>query len=95
MDNETVEFLIKTANTVAIREQEYKDAKLELDLLKAQYQLLNDWETVLGKKKPTVSEKEAYIKVETEQLQRKVDELKIKRDYCRNVLEIHKMAQKY
>ena len=94
MDNEIVEFLIKTANTVAVREKEYKDAKLEFDLLKSKYQLLNDWEKLLDKKKPTVSEKEAYVKVETEELQRKVNELKIKRDYCRRVFEIHILANK-
>lgn len=94
LENDTVEFLIKTANTVAKREQEYKEAKLELDLLKARYQLHNDWEKLLGKKKPTVSEKEAYVKVETEELQRQVNELKVKRDYCRRVFEIHMLANK-
>ena len=95
MDNEMVEFLIRTADTVAIRENEYKEKKLELDLLKAKYVLLNDWESILGKKKPTVAEKESYIKIETEELQREVNELKVKRDYCRKILEIHMMAQQY
>ena len=93
-ENDVVEHLIRTADTVAIREMEYKEAKLELDLLKARYQLHNEWEKLLGKKKPTVSEKEAYIKVETEELQRRVNELKIKRDYCRKVFEIHMLANR-
>lgn len=94
LENEIVEHLIRTADKVAIREKEYKEAKLELDLLKAKYQLHNDWEKLLGKKKPTVSEKEAYIKVETEELQRQVNELKVKRDYCRKVFEIHMLANR-
>lgn len=93
MDNRIVEFLIRTADKVAIREKEYKDAKQELDLLKAKYTLLNDWENILGKKKPTVSEKESYIKIETEEQERKVNELKVRRDYCRKVYEIHILAQ--
>ena len=95
MENEIVEHLIKTADTVAIREKEYKDAKQDLELLKARYILLNDWENLIGKKKPTVQEKDSYIKMETEELERKVNELKIKRDYCRKILEINMMAQKY
>ena len=76
MDNEIVEHLIRTADKVAIREAEYKEEKLKLDLLKAEYNLNNDWEQLLGKKKPTVAEKEAFIKKGTEEQQRKVNELK-------------------
>ena len=95
MDNEIVEFLIKTANTVAIRENKYKEKKVELDLAKADMNLNTDWEKALQKDKPTVNEKESYIKLQTADLQREVNELKIKRDYCRRVFEIHMLAQKY
>ena len=90
-----VEFLIKTANTVAIREQEYKDKKLELDLAKADMSLNTNWEEALQKAKPTVAEKESYVKLQTGDLKREVDELKVKRDYCRRVFEIHMLAQQY
>ncbi len=93
LENEIVEFLIKTANTVAIREQEYKDKKLELDLAKANMNVSTNWEEALQKAKPTVSEKDSYIKIQTAELQREVNELKIKRDYCRRVYEIHILAQ--
>lgn len=95
MDNEIVEFLIKTANTVAIRENKYKEKKVELDLAKADMNLNTDWEKALQKAKPTVAEKESYVKLQTADLQREVNELKIKRDYCRRVFEIHMLAQKY
>lgn len=94
MDNEIVEFLIKTANTVAIREDKYKEKKLELDLVKANMNLNTNWEEVLHKAKPTVSEKESFIKLQTADLQREVNELKVKRDYCRKVFEIHMLANK-
>lgn len=94
LDNDIVEHLIKTADTVAIREMEYKNAKQELEILKAKYILLNDWENLIGKKKPTVQEKDSYIKVQLEEKEREVNELRIKRDYCRRIFEIHMLAQK-
>ena len=94
LEKEIVEHLIRTADKVAIREAEYKEEKLKLDLLKAEYNLNNDWEMLLGKKKPTVAEKEAFIKKGTEEQQRKVNELKVKRDYCRRVFEIHMLANR-
>ena len=94
LDNDIVEHLIKTADTVAIREVEYKNAKQELEILKAKYILLNDWENLIGKKKPTVQEKDSYIKVQLEEKEREVNELRIKRDYCRRIFEIHMLAQK-
>lgn len=87
--NELMEHLIKTADKVAIREKEYQEEKQNLELLKAQYVLKNDWENILGKKKPTVAEKESYIKIETEEQERKVNELKVLRDYCRRIFEIN------
>ena len=42
LENEIVEHLIRTADKVAIREAEYKEEKLKLDLLKAEYNLNND-----------------------------------------------------
>lgn len=94
LDNDIVEHLIKTADTVAIREVEYKNAKQELEILKAKYILLNDWENLIGKKKPTVQEKDSYIKVQLEEKEREVNELRIKRDYCRRIFEINMLAQK-
>lgn len=94
LDNKIVEHLIRTADKVAIREAEYKEAKLHLDILKAEYNLKNDWELLLDKKKPTVDEKKAYVKVALEEKQREVNTLKIRRDYCRRVFEIHMLANR-
>lgn len=95
MEQDIVEHLIRTADTVAIREMEYRNAKLELEVLKAQYIMQNDWEKIIGKNRPTVQEKEAYIKIQLEERERRVNELKVKRDYCRRIFEINMNAQLY
>ena len=88
LDQEITEFLIKTANNVAMAESRYSKAKYELELQKAGHILENDWEKLLGKKKPTVLEKEAFILRDTEEEQREVMDLKVQRDYCRRIFEI-------
>lgn len=89
---ENMEKLMKIAEELKEIENEYSEAKQELGLLKAQHQLLNDWEQVLGKPKPTVSEKEAYIKTATEEQERKVNNLKVQRNFTRRVYEINILA---
>ena len=95
MEQEVTEHLIKCAEKVARAEARYVSAKTDLEILKAQYVLENDWEKLLGKKKPTVAEKDAYIVRETEAISRKVSDLKIQRDYCRRIFEIQKMKVEY
>lgn len=92
MEQEYVEHLIKTANKIAITEKEYLAEKRNLEILKAQYILENDWEKLLGKAKPTQKEKDAYVEIETEALKRKVDDLKLQVEYCKRMYEINKLA---
>lgn len=92
MEEENMEKMLKIAEELEQIETEYADAKHELGLLKAQYQLFNDWEKVLGKDKPTVSEKEAYIKTATEEQERRVNHLKAHRNFTRRVYEINILA---
>ena len=84
------EKLLKLAEEVKVVEEELANKKLDLELLKAKYNLLNDWENIFGKKKVTVAEKEAFIKDATETLEREVNELRIRKDYLKRVYEIHK-----
>lgn len=95
MENRIVEHLIRCAEKVAIKEKEYRTAKQDYELLKAQYILCNNWEKILGKKKPTVAEKEAYIELETEVQRRRVNELRLEVEYCKRIYEINIMSQKY
>lgn len=94
LEQEYVEHLIKTANNVAMKEKEYRNAKVELEVLKAKYILENDWEKLLGKSKVTQKEKDAFVEVETEALKRKVDDLKIQVDYCKRMYEINLLSYK-
>lgn len=89
---ENMEKLLKIAEELEQIETEYEETKHELNLLKAQYTLFNEWEKVLNKARPTVQEKEAYIKTETEVLERKVTQLKVKRNHARRVYEINMLS---
>lgn len=46
-------------------EQEYVDMKLEYEMKKADLLLNTDFGTAIGKAKPTVAEKDAYVKLQT------------------------------
>ena len=94
MEQEYVEHLIKTANNIAVKEKEYLTEKRNLEILKAKYILVNDWEKLLGKSKVTQKEKDAYVEVETEELRRKVDDLKLQVEYCKRMYEINLLAYK-
>ena len=95
MNQEQTEHLLKLAANVGKSEQRYAKAKYELELLKADHILKNDWESLIGKKKPTVAEKEAFILQHTEEKNREVIDLKVQRDYCRRVFDINMMTDEY
>ena len=95
MNQEQTELLIKLAANVGKSEQMYAKAKLDFELQKAKQNLDNDWEQLLGIKKPTVAQKEAYILQATEDKKREVIDLKVKRDYCRRIFEINMKADEY
>ena len=95
MDQQTTEHLIKMSEKVARTEKKYVSAKLDLEIMKAQYILMNDWENLLGKAKPTQKEKDAFVLIETEEKQREVNDLKLQVDYCKRCHEIQLMKQKY
>lgn len=90
VEKSMAEKLLKLNVELSQAEKEYVDKKLDLELLKAQYALKNDWEKVFDKKKVTVSEKEAYIKDATEIQEREINELRCRKDYLKRVYEIHK-----
>ena len=89
LDQETTEFLIKTANGVAKAEEKYAIAKSELKIEEAKLFCFADWENLLGKSKPTQKEKEYAVALMTEEKRAEVIDLKVKRDYCRRIFEIN------
>lgn len=56
--------LLELNDVITDLEDNYISAKLDYELTKANYQIGIDWSNVLGKAKPTVAEKEAWIKLE-------------------------------
>ena len=95
MNQEQTEHLLKLATNVGKSEERYAKAKYELELLKAKHILKNDWEALIGKKKPTVAEKDAFILQATEEKNREVIRLKVQRDYCRRVFDINMNSNEY
>ena len=95
MEQEMAEHLIKCSEKVARTEAKYLSAKEDLEILKANYVLENDWEKLLGKSKPTQKEKDSYVLRETEAKKREVDDLKIQVDYCRRIFDIQMAKVKY
>lgn len=94
MSQEITEHLIKCSEKVARVEEEYLNAKQELDIKKAKF-ILSDWEKLLGKAKSTQKEKDAFIELSTTDEKKKVNDLKVKLDYCKRIHEIEIMQQKY
>lgn len=77
-------------NELAEIENEYEQLKLDLVEEKANITLDTDWEKALNKAKPTVGEKEAYIKRQTLPLERRIKILKVKRNTMRRIYDIRK-----
>lgn len=92
MTKPTFEDVKKLIEDVREADEKYFEEKQKFDVLKAQYILENDWEKVLKKSRPTVGEKEAYIKISTQEFEKKVKGLKRELEYLENLLEISKNA---
>lgn len=59
------EELLELNEEIEILENDYVDMKLEYELRKAELLLNTDFATVIGKAKPTVAEKDAWVKLQT------------------------------
>ena len=77
--------IIKNLNKV---ETQYCEAKRGLEVLKAELILNTDWNEALGKPKPTVQEKEAFITLQTQKEQCKIDSLKLRKDYLYRMYKV-------
>lgn len=70
--------------TYSVKKIEYKKAEANL-------MLNTDFEEVLGKKKPTVGEKEAYIFLELEELKKELDDCYYELEAVKRGYEIKKL----
>lgn len=59
------EELLELNEEIEMLENDYVDMKLEYELRKAELLLNTDFATVIGKAKPTVAEKDAWVKLQT------------------------------
>lgn len=59
------EELLQLNDDIEVLEDEYVDMKLEFEIKKAKLLLETDFATAIGKAKPTVAEKDAYVKLQT------------------------------
>lgn len=71
MSQEITEHLIKCSEKVARVEEDYLNAKHELDIKKAKF-ILSDWEKLLGKAKSTQKEKDAFVELHSVDEKRKL-----------------------
>lgn len=90
-----VDVILVILDEVCQKQAEYDTAKSNLKILEAKYILCNDWESLLGKAKPTQKEKDSYVAVATEEKANEVATLKRELDYLKKLLEIRMMAVKY
>lgn len=94
MEFEVQEQLVKAAQKVKDCDEEYLIAKSNLEMLKASYVLINDWEKVLNKSKPTQKEKDAFMQVELEEKVNNVNKLKLEAEYQKRVFDINMLIFK-
>lgn len=95
MDSKKMELLMDLDEQIMTKEEEYDNEKIGLDTLEADYILLNDWESLLGKAKPTQKEKDSYITKETEARKRNVKKLERELKHLKRLYEIHMRDVKY
>lgn len=57
--------LLELNDKIEILEKEYIDMKIEYETKKANLLLNTDFASAIGKAKPTVAEKDAYVKLQT------------------------------
>ncbi len=83
-----IEKATQLAQKVQEKDGKYLSLKMEFEKVKAEYCLITNWEEILNKSRPTVAEKEAYIKLHTMELEKQVNEAKLEKDYARRLYEI-------
>ena len=95
MDSQKLENLLKIESQITELEQEYDNQKISLETLEADYILKNDWESVLGKTKPTQKEKDNYVVQQTEILKRNLKKLERELKHSKRIFDIYMTDAKH
>ena len=89
-----IEDLYKINQEIISTSLDYSIRKMDLKKKEAELQLNTNFEEVLGKSRPTVADKEAYITLQTEDLKHKVDEAENNLDGLKRLYIIKKLEAK-
>ena len=89
-----IEDLYKINQEIVSTSLDYSIRKMDLKKKEAELQLNTNFEEVLGKSRPTVADKEAYITLQTEDLKHKVDEAENNLDGLKRLYIIKKLEAK-
>ena len=89
-----VEELKSISETIFDLSITYSVKKIEYKKEEAKLLLETDFETVLGKKRPTVAEKEAYVFLQLEELKKEYDDCYYELEEAKRDYEIKKMELK-
>lgn len=89
-----IEDLYKINQEIVSTALEYSVRKMQLKKKEAELLLNTNFEEVLGKSRPTVGDKEAYITIQTEELKHKVDEAEMNLDGLKRLFSIKKLEAK-
>ena len=95
MDSQKLENLLKIESQITELEQEYDNQKISLETLESDYILKNDWESVLGKAKPTQKEKDNYVVQQTEMLKRNLKKLERELKHSKRIFDIYMTDAKH
>ena len=82
-----MEKTMQLINELENTENRYEQMKLDLAEMKATLTLDTDWEKAIGKEKPTVPEKEAYVRKQTLPLEREIKKARVLRNKQRRIFE--------
>ena len=89
-----IEDLYKINQDIVSTSLDYSIKKMDLKKKEADLLLKTNFEEVLGKSRPTVGDKEAYITLQTEELKLKVDEAEMNLDGLKRLYSIKKLEAK-
>lgn len=82
------EELLELDREIEVAESEYVDMKLEYEIKKANLLLNTDFASAIGKAKPTVAEKDAWVKRQIIEDERVYKQLRVTIDSLKRKLDI-------
>lgn len=89
MEEAKLQNLLNIETQISELEEKFDNEKIALETLEADYILKNDWESVLGKAKPTQKEKDNYVVQQTEIRKRNLKRLERELKHSKRMFDIY------